>query len=53
MNGAGEYNYDTHQFRLDVAVSGLADGRLSYRRDDDSSHAAGTYAGEPVNLDSG
>ncbi len=51
MTGAGSYNYDEERFTLDVIVSGLAGGTLSYTRESDGAlHVTGTYNGQTVDL---
>jgi hypothetical protein len=51
MTGSGSYNYDEELFRLDVAVSGLAEGQLIYTRDADwNQHVSGEYNHQPVDL---
>jgi hypothetical protein len=51
MTGSGAYNYDEELFSLEVAVSGLADGQLTYTRDADwNLQVTGEYAGEQVDL---
>ncbi len=52
MSGDGTYNYDTGEFSLQVTVSGLAEGTLTYTRQDDGSvNVTGEYDGKPVDLD--
>ncbi|MDO9130068.1 MAG: alpha/beta fold hydrolase [Anaerolineales bacterium] len=51
MTGAGSYNYDEERFTLDVIVSGLAGGTLSYTRESDGAlHVTGTYNGQTIDL---
>jgi hypothetical protein len=51
MTGSGSYNYITSVFSLEVTVSGLGEGRLTYTRDvDDIRTVTGTYNGQPVDL---
>lgn len=51
MTGSGETNYDESWFSLDVAVTGLKDGSLTYIRDNDGTlHVTGTYGGAAVDL---
>jgi hypothetical protein len=51
MSGSGSYNYDDGLFKLEVKVSGLKEGSLTYTRDSDGNkHVTGTYAGQTVDL---
>jgi pimeloyl-ACP methyl ester carboxylesterase len=51
MTGTGEYNYDEEQFRLEVSVTGLANGELAYVREADGSiRVTGTHDGEAMDL---
>ena len=51
MTGNGSYNYDDGVFTLEVNVSGLKDGTLTYTRDSEGvAHVTGTYDGEEVDL---
>ncbi|MBI5950983.1 MAG: alpha/beta fold hydrolase [Chloroflexi bacterium] len=51
MTGSGSNNYDEDSFTLEVDVSGLNDGSLTYIRDGDGTlHVSGTYGGEAVEL---
>jgi hypothetical protein len=51
MTGTGSYNYDDGMFTLEVTVTGLKEGDLTYTRDADwALHVAGTYNGEEVDL---
>lgn len=51
MTGNGSYNYDDGVFTLEVNVSGLKDGTLTYTRDSEGvAHVTGTYGGEEVDL---
>ncbi len=51
MTGGGSYNSDSGLFRLDVTVSGLAEGQLTYTRDaEDNLHVTGEYAGQTVDI---
>jgi pimeloyl-ACP methyl ester carboxylesterase len=51
MTGTGTNNYDENVLRLDVAVSGLADGHLVYTRDGNGQrHVTGEYAGKAIDL---
>jgi pimeloyl-ACP methyl ester carboxylesterase len=52
MTGSGSNNYNTELFQLDVTVSGLADGRLTYTRDaEGTQRVSGEYQGQPVELE--
>jgi pimeloyl-ACP methyl ester carboxylesterase len=52
MTGSGTYDYDPGLFTLEVGVTGLADGRLTYVRDDKEGtfQVTGEYAGQPIDL---
>lgn len=51
MTGNGSYNYDDGVFTLEVNVSGLKDGTLTYTRDSEGvAHVTGTYGDEEVDL---
>ena len=51
MTGDGTYNYEEGLFTLNVAVSGLAEGRLTYTRDADwNQRVSGEYDGQAVDL---
>jgi pimeloyl-ACP methyl ester carboxylesterase len=51
LTGSGTYDYDKQLFTLEVAVTGLEAGTLTYTRDaDDVRTVQGTYAGKPVDL---
>jgi hypothetical protein len=51
MTGSGSNNSDEGSFSLDVHVTGLKDGSLTYTRDGDGvRHVTGTYSDEAVNL---
>jgi hypothetical protein len=51
MTGSGSNNYDEGWFNLDVAVTGLKDGTLTYTRDGEGAiRVTGTYGGEAVDL---
>jgi hypothetical protein len=51
MTGSGSNNYDEDWFSLEVHVSGLKSGALTYTRDGNGSlHVVGTYDGEAVDL---
>jgi pimeloyl-ACP methyl ester carboxylesterase len=51
MTGTGSYNYDEELFTLEVDVTGLKDGSLTYTRDSEGTlHVTGTYGGETVDL---
>jgi len=51
MTGSGSYHYDDGLLTLDVSVSGLASGHLTYTRDDEGNrHVSGEYAGQVVDL---
>ena len=51
MTGSGSNNYDENGFSLDVHVSGLKSGALTYTRDGNGAiHIVGTYGGEAVDL---
>lgn len=53
LTGNGAYDYNAGRFSLDVTVTGLADGSLSYTREDDGAiYVKGTYAGQAVDLSS-
>ncbi|MBK7453661.1 MAG: alpha/beta hydrolase [Anaerolineales bacterium] len=46
MTGGGEYNAGDGSFMLEVDVTGLRDGSLTYTRDNEGSlHVSGTYGG--------
>jgi hypothetical protein len=49
MTGNGTYNDDIGLFSLDVIVSGLAQGNLTYTRDTDwNQHVSGVYDGQTI-----
>jgi hypothetical protein len=51
MTGSGSNNYDDGSFILEVDLSGLKDGSLTYTRDGEGLlHVSGTYGGEAVDL---
>ncbi len=51
MTGSGSYNYDEGVFTLEVNVTGLKEGSLTYTRDGEGiTHVTGTYGGEQVDL---
>ncbi len=51
MSGAGTYPYEEGVLRLDVRVSGLADGALVYTRDAEwNLHLTGEYDGRTIDL---
>ncbi len=51
MTGGGAYNADDGSFMLEVDVTGLRDGSLTYTRDNEGSiHVSGTYGGGTVDL---
>jgi pimeloyl-ACP methyl ester carboxylesterase len=51
MTGEGSYNYDEDLFTLDVTVSGLARGTLTYTRDTDYNLTViGEYDGAAIDL---
>jgi pimeloyl-ACP methyl ester carboxylesterase len=51
MNGTGAYNYNDEIFSLDVSVTGLSAGLLTYSRQGDGSiQATGTYGGQTIDL---
>ena len=51
MTGSGSNNYDEGSFTLEVDVTGLKDGSLTYTRDGEGAlHVTGTYGGEAVDL---
>jgi hypothetical protein len=51
MTGSGSNNYDDGSFKLEVNVTGLKDGPLTYTRDGDGNlHVTGTYGGKAVDL---
>lgn len=51
LTGSGFYNYDGGSFTLEVDVTGLKDGSLTYIRDSEGAlHVTGTYGGEAVDL---
>ena len=51
MTGSGSYNYDDGSFTLEVNVTGLKDGTLTYVRDADwAITVTGEYGGETIDL---
>ncbi len=51
LTGSGSNNYDEGTFTLEVNISGLKDGSLTYIRDSEGAlHVTGTYGGEAVDL---
>ena len=51
MTGSGAYDYDSSVFSLQVKVTGLAEGELTYTRDqDDVRTVSGIYKGETIDL---
>jgi len=51
VTGNGSNNYDDGSFTLEVDVSGLKEGSLTYTRDGEGTlHVTGTYAGEEIDL---
>ena len=51
MTGDGLYNYDEDLFTLNVSVSGIASGTLTYTRDADYNlSVTGEYDGDEINL---
>ncbi|GAB4580082.1 MAG: hypothetical protein Fur0022_28210 [Anaerolineales bacterium] len=51
LTGSGIVNYDDGSFSLNVTVSGLAEGTLVYRREEDGPiHVTGTYGSEEIDL---
>ena len=51
MSGDGSYNYDDSMFKLEVKVTGLKEGSLTYTHDGDgNTHVTGTYAGQTVEV---
>ena len=51
MAGSGEYDYESEAFTLEVEVSGLKKGNLTYEYSADGSiRATGEYGGEAVDL---
>jgi len=51
MTGDGSYNSTDDVFTLEVAVTGLTDGKLTYTRQSDGvTHVTGQYDGQPVDL---
>ncbi|MBI3760617.1 MAG: alpha/beta fold hydrolase, partial [Chloroflexi bacterium] len=51
MTGRGTYNSDDDRFTLDVAVTGLADGKLNYAREGDGTMTVtGEYGGKEVSF---
>jgi pimeloyl-ACP methyl ester carboxylesterase len=51
MTGSGSTNYDDGLFILEVDVSGVKNGSLTYTRDGNwSLHVEGTYGGEEIDL---
>lgn len=51
MSGSGFNHYDEEVFSLEVSVTGLASGRLTYTRTaDDRRHVSGEYGGQAVDL---
>jgi hypothetical protein len=52
MTGSGEYSYESGDFTLDVAVTGIQDGLLTYTQDADGNiKVEGLYGGREVNLE--
>lgn len=51
MTGTGSYNYDDSSFTLEVSVTGLKDGTLTYIRDAEYAiHVTGEYDGDVIDL---
>ncbi len=51
MTGSGSNNYDEGWFSLEVSVTGLKDGSLTYTRDSEGAiHVIGTYGSEAIDL---
>jgi pimeloyl-ACP methyl ester carboxylesterase len=51
MTGSGVYDHDSSDFTLDVNVSGLHEGTLSYKSaGDGSTHVTGDYEGQSIDL---
>jgi pimeloyl-ACP methyl ester carboxylesterase len=51
MTGDGSYNYDEDLFTLNISVTGLANGTLTYTRDSDGvRRVTGEYKGQAVDL---
>jgi hypothetical protein len=51
MTGSGSYNYDDGRFTIEVEVTGLEEGILTYWRDaDDIAHVTGEFGGEAIDL---
>ena len=51
LTGSGSNNSDEGSFMLEVAVTGLKDGSLTYTRNSDGAlHVTGRYGGEAVDL---
>ena len=51
MTGSGANNYDDGSFTLEVQVTGLKSGTLTYTRDGDGNlHVTGTYGGSEIDL---
>jgi hypothetical protein len=51
MTGSGSYNYDDSVFTLEVNVTGLKEGTLTYTRDSEGvAHITGMYDGEEIDL---
>lgn len=51
MTGSGSYNYDDGVFTLEVEVTGLKEGSLTYTRDSEGvAHVNGVYGGEEIDL---
>ena len=51
LTGSGSNNYDDGSFTLEVDVTGLKDGSLTYIRDGDGAvHVTGIYGGENIGL---
>ena len=51
MTGSGSYNYEDGVFTLEVNVTGLKEGSLTYTRDSEGiAHVIGTYGGEEIDL---
>ncbi|MBI5840710.1 MAG: alpha/beta fold hydrolase [Chloroflexi bacterium] len=51
MTGEGAYNCDDELFTLEVTVTGLKDGTLTYTRDSEGTlHVTGEYGGETIDI---
>ena len=51
MTGSGSYDYDSGLLTIEVDVTGIKDGSLTYTRDIDYAlNVTGTYGGEEVDI---